>query len=258
MKAKKSGVIGIVGGMGPQAGVALHEAIIRNTAVEKDQDHLSVVLMTYPGEITDRTAYLEGKTLINPAFSILNIIEKMASLGVGVIGFPCNTSHAPPIFEPIQNRVRERHKELELVHLPSEVIAHIQQSLPHCKRVGVMATNGTYKSGIYQNLLRSHGFEVVAPEPGFQDQVIHKMIYDPEMGIKSNSVDISVEAITLWQQALLYFEDHGADALVLGCTELSLIKDHGSTASISLIDSTEILAHALIRVAKQQIALRTN
>ncbi|MCE7996916.1 MAG: hypothetical protein HEP71_33450 [Roseivirga sp.] len=47
-------LIGIVGGMGPQAGVALHEAIIRRTPVEKDQDHLSVVLMTYPGEITAR------------------------------------------------------------------------------------------------------------------------------------------------------------------------------------------------------------
>ncbi|MEQ9659939.1 MAG: hypothetical protein RLO00_17505, partial [Fulvivirga sp.] len=58
--------IGIVGGMGPQAGVTLHEAIVRHTSAITDQEHLSVILMTFPRAIQDRTKFLCGLTKENP------------------------------------------------------------------------------------------------------------------------------------------------------------------------------------------------
>lgn len=242
-------LIGIVGGMGPQAGVALHEAIIRHTPVEKDQDHLSVVLMTYPGEITDRTAFLEGRSPINPAIGILRVIEKLLALGAGVIGIPCNTSHAPEIFDKIRNWLRQNHPEVRLVHLAEEIERHIRLRQPSESRVGLMATNGTYHAEIYQQLLGQHGYVAVVPSLEFQEQVVHKLIYDPKIGIKANSVDFTHEAVSLWHRALDFFRQAHVNSIVLGCTELSLIHRQYPDDTLTFLDTTEVLALSLIREA---------
>jgi len=249
MHLKERRTIGIVGGMGPQAGVALHEAIIKFTPVKKDQDHFSVVLMTYPEALVDRTAFLEGSTPINPADGILEVIGKLVEAGAEVIGIPCNTSHAPEIFNPIQEDVYHRNQQTRLIHLPSEVICHLQKNHPESNKVGLMATNGTYKSVIYQELLSLNGYEVVVPPFDFQGQVVHKMIYDPEIGIKANSVEITDEAISLWQRALRFFKQEKAEVIILGCTELCLIHPFSAAEDIILVDTTEVLAKALIREA---------
>ena len=242
-------LLGIVGGMGPQAGVALHEAIIRHTPADKDQDHLSVALMTCPGDINDRTAFLEGETATNPATGIIPVVEQLACLGTEVIGMPCNTSHAPKIYEPVSEYIRNHHPHIQLVHLPDETIKQLGKCFPEHKKVGLMTTNGTFRSGIYQLPLQRHGYEVVEPDWDFQDQVIHKMIYDKTFGIKANSVDITSEAKQLWNKALGYFRSRGVDSIILGCTELSLIQKECPEYYIKLIDTTEILAIAMISEA---------
>lgn len=242
-------LIGIVGGMGPQAGVALHEAIIRHTPVEKDQDHLSVVLMTYPAEITDRTAFLEGSISINPAIGILRVIEKLLALGVEVIGIPCNTSHAPEIFDRVHEALMTQNRTSRLVHLPTEMARHISDKLPAGSKVGLMATNGTYHSEIYQRLLSQHGYVSVVPPLEFQEQVVHKLIYDPKIGIKANSVGFTDEAVSLWHKSLHFFRQAQVDSIILGCTELSLIHRQYPDNTLTFIDTTEVLALSLIREA---------
>lgn len=246
-------LIGIVGGMGPRAGVALHEAIIRNTMVNKDQDHLSVVLMTFPRELADRTAYLEGSNLINPAYGILSIIEKLIALGAKIIGIPCNTSHVPEIYKPIEEYIRNQHHDVRLVHLPSEVVEHLRHSYPGHRKVGLMSTNGTFKSKLYQDILKRNGYEVVTPDFDFQDQVIHQMIYNTAFGVKANSVNLTQEAISLWCKTLCFFKDRGVDNLILGCTELSLINKQYTEMDIPIIDTIEVLAMALIREATRNL-----
>lgn len=231
------------------AGVALHEAIIKNTKVFKDQDHLSVVLATFPSQIEDRTRFLFGEIKENPAWSILDVIEKLLLLDVDVIGIPCNTSHAPEIFDQVQQGLYKRNKSVHLVHLPTEVISHLQVHHKQGCRVGLMATNGTYRSGFYQNQLKYNGYDVVDHGMNLQNKVIHKMIYDPQIGIKAQSVRITGQALALWYQALSFFKAEETEIIVLGCTELPLVLKHVEHQGILFIDTIEILARALIREA---------
>ena len=101
MDLKEDRVIGIVGGMGPQAGVALFSNIVRFTSATQDQQHLSTILMSFPRHIPDRTLFLEGVAEINPAVNVVNIIRKLESAGASVVGIACNTCHAPAIFDVI-------------------------------------------------------------------------------------------------------------------------------------------------------------
>lgn len=254
MNKVKQHIIGIVGGMGPEAGVRLVQTITNLTDASADQDHLPLILMSFPGSITDRTAYLEGRNSINPAGSIVNIIDKLADAGADIVGIACNTSHAPRIFEVIINMLGAKKSPVQLLNMPFETCRFIQSEYSRARRIGLMATNGTYHFGVYDTLLKQMGYEVVLPDPVFQNDVIHRMIYDPVVGLKANAGYVTNEVKLWYRQALHFFEQQETDLVILGCTELSALNNNGNT-DMTLVDTTYTLALALMRAAKNEIAL---
>jgi len=231
--------------MGPRAGIALYERITCGTPAAADQDHLSVILMAFPKKIVDRTLFLEGIVPVNPAYEIARVIDRLAASGAEVIGMACNTSHSPRIFDVILSEIDRFPRKLNLLHMPREVGNYFNDEYPGIRRIGVMATNGTYRSGLYNDILEERGYEVVIPDRDFQNDVIHRMIYDPHIGIKANANCITEEASILFNEALTYFKRRKAEAIVLGCTELSLVGE--KMEGMLLVDSTACLARALIR-----------
>jgi aspartate racemase len=248
MNTANNKVIGIVGGMGPQSGINLNNSIVSQTSAGTDQQHLSTILMSFPGDIGDRTLFLDGQLSMNPAYNIIPIIKKMEIAGASIIGMACNTAHSPEIFEIIAQSLE---KDVTMLNMPLETCEHIRQQYRHVRRIGVLATNGTYKSGIYTNSLLKMGFTVADPGINFQTEVIHKMIYHPEFGIKATS-SITPQVKLLLKETFSFFEKSNVDAVILGCTEFSLLnigKQHGK---MIIVDSTDVFAKALIREATNQ------
>ena len=68
-------LLGILGGMGPQAGLDLAQKLIAATRADNDQDHVPFVLFSLPGSVADRTAYLLGVSGTNPAYAIADQLE---------------------------------------------------------------------------------------------------------------------------------------------------------------------------------------
>lgn len=241
-------VIGIVGGMGPQAGITLLNSILTNTSVVKDQDHFSTILMSFPSRIVDRTAFLNGSVTINPAFGIVEIIQKLETAGANVVGMACNTSHAPAILDVIMQELERCGSRVVFVNMPMETCRHMMKAYAGVRRIGLLTTNGTYRSGLYHKLLQEHGYEVIVPEFSFQDNIIHRMIYDEVFGLKARPV-VMKQTRMLMKEALNFYKREHADAVVLGCTELSCMERSFSFNGLPLIDSTEALAKALVREA---------
>jgi len=246
---KRNLVIGIVGGMGPQAGITLFNSILCNTHAHTDQEHLSAIMISFPGDIVDRTEFLEGRTEVNPAYKIAEIIGKLEAAGAEIIGMACNTSYAPRIYNVIQQLLLDVKSRVKLLHMPLETCRAIREMDESVRRVGIMCTNGAYKAGIYENVLTEWGYEVVMPTPEFQNDVIQRLIYDPAFGIKSNPTGISREVQSLLQEAFRFFRQNGTEAIILGCTELSVVITGNRVEEMLLIDSTRSLAKALIREA---------
>lgn len=242
-------VIGIVGGMGPEAGIALFNAILAHTRAATDQDHLSVLLMSFPRHLTDRTAFIEGRTLINPAYNVVEVVTRLEQAGAEVIGLACNTIHAPEMFGIIVQQLAQMSSCVQLLNMPDETCLYLARHYPGLRRVGVMATMGTYKTRLYETALLRFGFDVIQPDVQFQ-HTIQKMIYDPEFGLKANPGRATPDALALMDAAIDYFEQKKAEAIVLGCTELPLILAYGKKQyNLPLISSVEALALALIREA---------
>lgn len=251
MDFRKDKVIGIVGGMGPHAGLALLNDIFSFTEADCDQEHLPAILMSFPGEIPDRTLFLDGTEAVNPAFGIAAVIKKLELAGANLIGIACNTAYAPEIHQVVLEELYKTGSTARILHMPIETCRFIKDNHNQVRRVGLMATNGTYRSGLYQRLLKEWDLEVILPEPEFQHDIIHRMIYDPEFGIKSRSGMITPEVSTLLDQAVTYFKNRRADAIILGCTELSLAVTVPSIKNMLVVDSTRSLAKALITHARQ-------
>jgi aspartate racemase len=247
MNIDDDSVIGIVGGMGPEAGLNLFKKILTFTNAVSDQQHLSVMLMSFPKHIEDRTSFLDGSTPVNPAFSIAAIIKKLEVAGAKIIGMACNTSYSPKIYNVILKELQNVNSQVKLVNMPVETCRYIKENCPGIQRVGVMATNGTHKAEIYKNLLENFGYDVVVADFKFQNDVIHKMIYDKDFGIKSSPNKITSEVKSLMHEALLFFKRQRTDAIILGCTELSLVLEDKVVQGMRIFDATEVFAKALVR-----------
>jgi aspartate racemase len=238
-------MIGVVAGVGPYAGLDLLNKILKQTQAAKDQDHLAVASLSQPALIPDRTAFLLGQTETNPAFAILKQLLKLDQIGAVVAGIPCNTAHAPAIFDPISKGLEDAGSKINLLHMIAAVGSELQQEHPHVKRVGVLATTGTIVTRIYPRTLQPLGLETIVVNKDQQAQLIQPAIYDPHYGIKACGYATEKARDNLLNGARL-LQKMGAQALILGCTEIPLAIPEKQLQGLPIIDPALILARALI------------
>lgn len=239
-------IIGIVAGVGPFAGLDLLSKVLAETAAARDQDHLPILSLSWPSQIPDRTEYLLGQTAVNPAFPMVEQLRLLEQMGATVAAIPCNTAHVPPIFDAILSELQTAGSRLKLLHMIGEVVTFLKQHYPTLQRVGVLSTTGTYRAAVYPSILEPAGFRVVVPDEGMQVELIHAAVYHPGYGLKAHG-----HATTTARKNLLTgvhaLRQQGAEAIVLGCTEMPLALAGPTVEGLPLIDATRILARALIR-----------
>ena len=161
-------------------------------------------------------------------------------------GIPCNTAHADRIYKVILQELKLRKSSIRLLHMIAETVSFIQTHFPHRRRIGVLSTTGTYNSRVYVEALEEKGFEVLIPVEEMQEALIHPAIYDPVYGIKSQSDPIHPVAKANLQSGFDYLENRGAEAVILGCTEIPLAFPDSRMGEMAVIDPTWVLARALI------------
>lgn len=244
-------IIGVVGGVGPLAGIDLQRKIVAQTIAAADQDHLPVLAVSWPGPIPDRTEYLVGHISENPALPILAQLQLLADAGATVAGIPCNTAHAPTIFDVIRAGVKEFARPLRLLHMIDETAAHLAAHHPALRTIGVLSTTGTWQARIYPAALEPLGLCVVAPDEALQVEVIHPAIYDPAYGIKSVG-RVTDQARANLKRGIEHLRGLGVEAIILGCTEMPLAFTKREHAGLPLVDPTLILARALVGAANPQ------
>ncbi|NQV73642.1 aspartate/glutamate racemase family protein [bacterium] len=235
-------MIGILGGMGPQAGVDLASKIISQTRAEKDQDHIPLLLVGDP-LVPDRTAFLFGRTDINPALAMAKSVKMLIASGAKCIGIACNTAHSPPIFDVFERSVKEAYPDANVLHLIQETVRGIQAQFPLAGKIGILATQGSYEFRLYDNPLSEAGFSPLRPT---NTELLTDAIFNPKVGIKACSAPPTSEARSWIISCIDNLIDQGAEAIILGCTELPLAVPESSHRGVSLIDPGLMLARALI------------
>ena len=205
--------------------------------------------MCLPDLIADRTdSLLNGQPEI-PAAGMADAVNAglaaCRKLGIGgVIGVPCNTFHAEPIWFSFVSRLEQSTAEFRLVNMIDETVAAVRCALPSGGTVGLLSTTGSREMKLYSRPLAEAGFNVVEAE---DQDAVHEMIYSPEWGLKA-SLPVSGRAIRAVEAEVGKLRERGAELIILGCTELPLAYDDEPQPA-DLLDPMEILASSLIKAA---------
>ena len=223
MNNKKSPVLGILGGLGPMATVYFYELLTLHTQASCDQDHIDIIINSH-ATTPDRSAFITGRSDDDPLSVMVEDIRRMKTYGADLVAIPCNTAHY--FYDKLKAST-----DLPILNIMEET-ASCLASLG-VRRAGILATDGTVYSGTYDRFLAAHGIDCIRPTAEDQKTVM-RIIYDDIKNGRDPDVD-----------AFLRVSEHlrgaGADALILGCTELSLIKKQYPLPPY-FIDSLDVLA----------------
>ena len=219
--------IGILGGMGPLATADLFQKITLLTEAETDRDHIRVYIDSN-ANIPDRTAAILGGDVEGCYRRLLDGARLLERGGCTALAIPCNTSHY--FADRLQGDIA-----IPLIHMPRETVAAL--AADGKKRAGILATDGTVQTGIYQRECAARGMEGVTP-PADVQKLVMSIIYDEiKRGEKGSREKFA--AIDRWLRA------SGCDAAILGCTELSVYRTYHGLPDYYL-DAMEILAERCI------------
>ena len=239
--------IGVLGGLGPYAGLDLVRAVFDETAARRDQDHLPVALLSYPARIPDRSTWIAApETAPSPLPAMLTVLRRLDDAGAAVAGIPCNTAHAPVLFDALRQHLAADGRALRLVHIVDAIVTRVAEVAPAARRVGVLATDSSIQNRLHQIGLEAAGLEALVPDAEHQ-AAVHASIFDAGWGLKAQSAPPTARARQVLLDATEHLAARGAEAVVLGCTELPLAVPEATHAGVPLVNSTRALARALIR-----------
>ena len=199
--------IGILGGMGPLATVDLFEKIVLHTQAASDQEHPRVCMDSNTA-IADRTeALLHGG--VDPVPEMVVSAKRLERIGADFLVMPCNTAHG--FYDQIAAAV-----DIPVLHM----IRLTRDALKArgIRTAGLLATDGTIETGIYQNAFAGSGIELLMP-PAADQTAVMDIVYS---GVKAGDLAYDVSAFRAACEGLLA---RGAETLILGCTELPLVFD---------------------------------
>ena len=222
--------IGIIGGLGPLATVKFMEMLEKR--LKNYSKEYEIAIINDP-TTPDRTSYILDNNKKNPINSILDMVKKLESFDSDVLVMPCNT--ASYFYKEIINNTN-----LLFINIVKETVDYLKKI--NIKKVGLLATDGTIKSKIYEDLLNNYNIELIIPNK-YDQNIISSIIYD---GIKSGQ-DIDLKK---FYDVLNDLKKMGCEKIILGCTELSVLKELYNLNDKILVDAMEILADNTIKYIK--------
>ncbi|MGN9165881.1 aspartate/glutamate racemase family protein [Tissierellaceae bacterium HCP3S3_D8] len=225
-------VLGILGGMGPLATVKLFEDIVLLTEANSDQEHIHTIVDSNTS-IADRTDYILDNSLESPIPELIKSALRLERAGADFIIMPCNTAHN--FYDEIVKNI-----DIPLLNMIEESVKYIIEKFDNITKVGLLATEGTIKAGIYDNVYHRFGIEIVKPSPENQ-RYITELIYNIKEGIYQ-------ENLQGFYGAMDELRESGVDVFVAGCTEISVAIELFNLKG-NIINPMKILAIEAIKFA---------
>lgn len=223
-------IIGVLGGMGPEATASFFYKLIHATKVNKDQDHYRVVIDSNP-KIPDRTKaiFKEGES---PVPYMIETAKNVERSGASVLVSPCVTSYY--FMKDVQKEVN-----IPIINIFSVLADYLEKELPEVEKIGILCTSGTRKTALFDQQVK--GLAIAYPSRLSQEEKVMEAIYG-KAGIKQGNTGEYPKR--LLQETAQEMIEEGADAIICGCTEVELALQ-AEDVSVPLIDPMQVVAERL-------------
>ena len=220
--------VGVMGGLGPMATVYFFEMVVRLTDAYNDQDHIDMIINNR-ATTPDRTEYIIGKSKNSPVDILIKDAKRLEASEVDFLVITCNTAHY--FYKEISESVN-----IPVINIIEETIKYAKEK--GYKKLGILATTGNIQTKLYQNMSKKYDIQYLVLDDNRQKDlmdIIYKNIKsgkDADMNKFNKLVD--------------YLKDNDCDGAILGCTELSILKNDNNLDDQFYIDSLEVLARKTI------------
>ncbi len=227
----------ILGGMGTKATESFIKTLNTLTPAKKDQDYLNYIVFNH-AEIPDRTNYILDHSQADPWPYLKEDILQINQLGAKFVLITCNTAH---YFLPELKKLAT----MPILDMPKLATTQAITTRPNQKnlRIGILATSGTIQTGIYQKCIHELGQTAVIPDQDWQNKIMTLIYAEIKQEDKVNPAH--------YHELITYMlKDLNCDAVILGCTELSVAQERAPYQSAKVIDAQRVLAEKTILMAK--------
>ncbi|MCB2130456.1 MAG: aspartate/glutamate racemase family protein [Rhodobacteraceae bacterium] len=220
-------VVGILGGMGPEATILLQQRLLAEVSARDDADHLPLLIDMNP-QVPSRIAHLIDGTGPDPAPTLAEMARRLEASGASALAMPCNTAHhyAPQIAAAVS---------IPLLNMVDLSIAVVTQRVGSGAKVGFLASPAVRKAGVFDAALVGAGLGAIWPgDMGAMLATIRS--------IKANGA--SAEALDTLTAAADEMARGGADVILVACSEFSLLSQ-SLVARVPVIDTVDVLTRAI-------------
>ncbi len=226
-------ILGVIGGLGPLATAHFMEEVTAMTQAEREQDHVNMIVYNFPS-IPDRTGYILGSNLRSPLPGLLWAGRALCREQVTAIAIPCVTAHF--FYEEMSRQLRA-----PVIHALEETARHLKDQ--GVSSAGILATEGTIYSGIFTQALSQAGIRPFIPGKEQQENVNHLIYQNIKKG-KRPEMD-------RFHSVCSQLRGKGAEVILLGCTELSMIRRQEKLGP-GFLDTLQVLAReSVLRCGKE-------
>lgn len=225
-------MVGVLGGMGPDATVAFMQRVIDVTPAEDDIDHIHMLVDNNPKVPSRIKAIIDGDGE-NPGPTIAKMARRLEVAGAHFLVMPCNTAHY--YWKDAQDAV-----DIAVWHIVEHALDAIADRNPEAK-VGMLCSPALRKIGLYEGFVEARNLSLIYPE---DESSVLEVIRAVKRGQGRHP-----DTIAEFKSAATELYHQGADVLVLACTELSVIADALDDAAIPVFDTLQVLAEDVVAAA---------
>lgn len=231
--------LGILGGMGPAAAADFLLRVARLAGVKRDQDHHPVIMYSDP-TTPDRSDAIVGAGP-SPLPAMIRGVEFLNEAGCTVLAIPCNSAHY--WYDELAAS-----SAVPIVHIADAAAADLTAAAPTASRIGILATDGTIRSGLYAHRLDRFGLTTLdLADMGAENPAMQ--------GIRSFKAGRTAEARDELRRGANALVQRGADALLLACTDISAaLPDVDTVSGVPVLDASDCLARACLRALSAETA----
>jgi len=225
--------LGILGGMGPKATAVFMDKIIEHTDADRDQDHLDMIIVNH-ATLPDRTTVILEQRKEEFLTAVERDLQLLAYAEATHIAIPCNTSHY--FYDELQAM-----SSVPIIHMVDETVQVMAGRFGRGSKIGLLATNGTVRSGVYKRICERHGMELHLPDEATQNQVMRIIYHDVKGGVTPDPA--------VFERIILNMIKHDqCSGVIIACTELSCIPISAAVNSYC-VDAMDVLVRKSIELS---------
>lgn len=216
----------VLGGMGTLATESYMRILDQRTPTKRDQDYLDYIVVNH-ATVPDRTSWILDHSKPSPIKALIEDIKQQSLLKPEFFVLICNTAHYS--FDELQAAT-----DVPILNMLQETVNEIKRLKPDAKRVGLLGTDGTMVSGIYDSYIQNAGYEEVKATPEIQEMTEDLIYHD----IKESGHSDGKKYHELVRKMI---EEEHCDIVILGCTELSYAEEMNPETKYPVADSQSII-----------------